>query len=150
MVVQQQVSFLEALRHFGSRSRIQVGRISTLLPSKCQQETFLSNNFYTTKSMWWSLILFSKLLGNIITSSHCHDLLLELPAAALETHHLLAGIITLFVIIITRSGHNFNSFLLPFCKKSLICLEGKLMTPHRETLLFSVPPSNSLVFVSDP
>ena len=33
-------------------------------------------------------------------------------------------------------------------KKSLICLEGKSMTPHRETLFSSVPPSNFLV--SDP
>ena len=39
-------------------------------------------------------------------------------------------------------------FLYPFCKKSLICLAGKSMT--RETLFSSVPPSNSLVSVSDP
>ena len=43
----------------------------------------------------------------------------------------------------------FFSFL--FVKKSLICLEGKSMTPHRGGTLFSsVPPSNSLVSVSDP
>ena len=27
---------------------------------------------------------------------------------------------------------NSNYFLLPFCEKSLVCLEGKPMTPHRE------------------
>ena len=41
-------------------------------------------------------------------------------------------------------------FLFPFFENSLIRLEG--MTPHRggETLFSSVPPSNSLVSVSDP
>ena len=30
-----------------------------------------------------------------------------------------------------------NFFLFPFCEKSLICLEGKSMTPHRgNTILF--------------
>ena len=38
-------------------------------------------------------------------------------------------------------------FLFPFREKSLICLEGKSMTPHRGN---TVPPSNSLVSVSDP
>ena len=41
-------------------------------------------------------------------------------------------------------------FLFPFSEKSLICLEGKSMTPHRVTLFSFVPPSNSLVSVSDP
>ena len=42
-------------------------------------------------------------------------------------------------------------FLFPFfSEKSLICLEGKSMTPYRGTLFSSVPPSNSLVSVSDP
>ena len=41
-------------------------------------------------------------------------------------------------------------FLFPFCESSLICLEGKSMTPCRETLFSFVPPSNSLVSVSDP
>ena len=49
----------------------------------------------------------------------------------------------------TRSEHLLNFFLFPFCKKSLICLEGKSMTPLRETLFSSVPPSNSLVSISD-
>ena len=44
-----------------------------------------------------------------------------------------------------RSGRELNFFLFPFCKKSLICLEGK-----RDTLFSSIPPSNSLVSVSDP
>ena len=39
-------------------------------------------------------------------------------------------------------------FLFLFCKKSLICLEGKSMI--QKTLFSSVPPSNSLVSVSDP
>ena len=47
-----------------------------------------------------------------------------------------------------RSGHYLIFF--PLCTKSLICLEGKLMTPHRGALFSSVPPSNSLVSVSDP
>ena len=51
----------------------------------------------------------------------------------------------------TRSGH-YNSifFCFLFVKKSFICLEGKSMTPSREILFSSVPPSNSLVPVSDP
>ena len=40
-------------------------------------------------------------------------------------------------------------FLFPLCKKSLICLEGKSMTPQRGNTFSSVPPSNSLVSVSD-
>ena len=36
-----------------------------------------------------------------------------------------------------RSGHQLNFFLIPFCENSLICLEGKSMTPHRgNTILF--------------
>ena len=36
-----------------------------------------------------------------------------------------------------RSGHKLNFFLFPFCENSLICLEGKSMTPHRgNTILF--------------
>ena len=44
-----------------------------------------------------------------------------------------------------------NSILFCFlsCTKSLICLEGKSMTPRQETLFSSVPPSNSLVSVLD-
>ena len=50
-----------------------------------------------------------------------------------------------------RSGHKLNFFLFPLCEKSLICLEGKSMTPPVGKILFScVPPSNSLVSVSDP
>ena len=50
-----------------------------------------------------------------------------------------------------RSGHLLNFFLFPFCKRSLIRLEGKSMTPHRGNPIFSsVPPSNSLVSVSNP
>ena len=30
-----------------------------------------------------------------------------------------------------RSGHLLNFFLFPFCKRSLLCQEGKSMTPHR-------------------
>ena len=42
-------------------------------------------------------------------------------------------------------------FLFPCCKKSLICLEGKSMTPRRGNILFySVFPCNSFVSVSDP
>ena len=41
-------------------------------------------------------------------------------------------------------------FMFPFCENSLICSEGKSMTPSWETLFCSVPPSNSLVSVSDP
>ena len=42
-------------------------------------------------------------------------------------------------------------FSVSFCENSLICLEGKSMTPHRENTIFSsVPPSNSLVSVLDP
>ena len=52
--------------------------------------------------------------------------------------------------VASRSGHQLNCIMFPFCEKSLICLEGKSMTPHRETLFSSVPPSNSLVSVSDP
>ena len=40
-------------------------------------------------------------------------------------------------------------FLFPFCEKSLICLEGKSITLHLENIFSSVPPSNSLVSVSD-
>ena len=37
----------------------------------------------------------------------------------------------------SRSGHQLNFFLFSFCAKLLICLEGKLMTPHRgNTILF--------------
>ena len=37
----------------------------------------------------------------------------------------------------SRSGHQLNFFLFPFFAKLLICLEGKLMTPHRgNTILF--------------
>ena len=36
-----------------------------------------------------------------------------------------------------RSGHLLNFCLFPFCENSLICLEGKSMTPHRgNTILF--------------
>ena len=36
-----------------------------------------------------------------------------------------------------RSGHLLNFFLFPFCENSLICPEGKSMTPHRgNTVLF--------------
>ena len=41
-------------------------------------------------------------------------------------------------------------FLFPFGEKSLICLEGKSMTLVGETLFSSVPPSTSLVSISDP
>ena len=38
---------------------------------------------------------------------------------------------------LNRSGHQLNFFLSPFCENSLICLEGKSMTPHRgNTILF--------------
>ena len=40
-------------------------------------------------------------------------------------------------------------FLFPFCKRSLICQEGKSMSPHRGLFSF-VLPSNSLVSVSNP
>ena len=41
-------------------------------------------------------------------------------------------------------------FLFLFCENSLICLEGKSMTPLIRELPFScIPPSNSLVSVSD-
>ena len=49
----------------------------------------------------------------------------------------------------TRSGHKLDFFLLPSCKKSLICLEGKPMTLCQETLFSVDPPSNSLVSVSE-
>ena len=49
-----------------------------------------------------------------------------------------------------RSGHYLNFFLFPLCENSLICLEGKPMTLIGETLFSVVPPSNSLVSVSDP
>ena len=49
----------------------------------------------------------------------------------------------------TRSGHNLNRFQFP-SSKSLIGLEGKSMTSHMREILSSVPPSNSLVSVSDP
>ena len=36
-----------------------------------------------------------------------------------------------------RSGRWLNYFLLPFCENSLICLEGKSMTPQQgDTILF--------------
>ena len=54
------------------------------------------------------------------------------------------------IAVDSRSGHQLNFFLFPFCENSLICLEGKSMSPHRETLFSPVPPSNSLVSVSDP
>ena len=41
-------------------------------------------------------------------------------------------------------------FLFPFCEKSLICLEGKSITPHWGNTILFVPPTNSLVSVSDP
>ena len=41
-------------------------------------------------------------------------------------------------------------FLFPLCNKSLIYLEGKSMTPSSGKDSSSVPPSNSLVSVSDP
>ena len=51
----------------------------------------------------------------------------------------------------TQVWHLSHFFLFPLWQKSLICLEGKSMTPHRGYTLFSsVPPSNSLVSVSDP
>ena len=52
-----------------------------------------------------------------------------------------------------RTGLDNNSFFFCFLfvKKSLICLEGKSMTPLIGEMLFSsVPSSNSLVSVSDP
>ena len=38
-----------------------------------------------------------------------------------------------------RSGHQLNFFLFPFCEKSMICLEGKSMTPHRGNTTHSLP-----------
>ena len=39
--------------------------------------------------------------------------------------------------VVAGQDTNSNLFCFPFCKKSLICLEGKLMTPHRgNTILF--------------
>ena len=34
-----------------------------------------------------------------------------------------------------RSGHSLNFFQFSFCENSLICLEGKSMTPHRGTTI---------------
>ena len=42
-----------------------------------------------------------------------------------------------FVEVANRSGHKLNFFCFLFGEKSLICLEGKSMTPHRgNTILF--------------
>ena len=35
-------------------------------------------------------------------------------------------------------------------KESLIYMEGKTITPYRETLFSFVPPTNSLISISDP
>ena len=50
----------------------------------------------------------------------------------------------------TGLSTNSISFCFLFVKKSLFYLEGKSMTPCWETLFSVVPPSNSLVSVSDP
>ena len=52
----------------------------------------------------------------------------------------------------SRSGHSLIFYLVPFSTKSLICLEGKSMTPVwvNRTLFSCGPPSNSLVSVLDP
>ena len=41
------------------------------------------------------------------------------------------------IAVDSRSGHQLNFFLFPFCENSLICLEGKSMTPLRgNSILF--------------
>ena len=52
---------------------------------------------------------------------------------------------------LSRSGQLLNFFLLALCKKGIIYLESKLMTPPSRKILFSfIPPKNSPVSVSHP
>ena len=64
-----------------------------------------------------------------------HHLLVE-PVRVLDPR-VGAGLVTHFLCFL-------------FGKDPLTCLEGKSMTPRRERLFSSVPPSNSLGSVSDP
>ena len=65
------------------------------------------------------------------------DLTLDLDNPTQQTenkeHPLLSSKVDVEVpdtSVDSRSGHQLNFFLFPFCAKLLICLEGKLMTPH--------------------
>ena len=74
---------------------------------------------------------------------------LENPTSVLEVSSLLLGEVvvessSLALLVEFRSGHLLNFFSLLLVKKSLICLDGKSMTPREGRTLHSFLPATPL------